>query len=103
MSKKKYRVHNWSDYNQCLVQRGSLTVWFDEKSISGWLSKPNLKRGRPQIYSDIAITCALIKSSISFTFEVHARISNKLDQTFWTAIADTSLHNIMQTPRSIRD
>ncbi len=31
--KKKYRVRNWGEYSKGLVNRGSLTVWFDEKSI----------------------------------------------------------------------
>jgi len=61
MSKKKtYRIRNWHDYNKALVNRGSLTVWFDSKSIAGWHSQPpNGSRGRPQIYSDLAIECCL--------------------------------------------
>jgi hypothetical protein len=33
MGKKQYRVRNWSNYNKTLVQRGSVTFWFDKKSI----------------------------------------------------------------------
>ena len=31
MTKQPYRVRNWKKYNRSLVQRGSLTVWIDEK------------------------------------------------------------------------
>lgn len=64
MAKQDYRVRNWSDYNQSLIQRGSLTFWFDEESIANWLAEPAFKRGRPQIYSDIAIECALMIGSV---------------------------------------
>lgn len=58
--KKKYRIHNWSEYNKALVNRGSLTVWFDEKSISEWYNvQASGQRGRPYDYSNTAILCAL--------------------------------------------
>lgn len=58
--RKKYRIHNWREYNKALVNRGSLTVWFDEKSIEEWYNtKLSGQRGRPHNYSDAAITCAL--------------------------------------------
>jgi len=60
MPKRHYRVRNWKDYNKSLVNRGSLTFWFDEKSIEQWQAhSPNNKRGRPFIYADIAIECML--------------------------------------------
>ena len=58
--KKKYRVHNWKEYNKGLVSRGSLTVWFDADSIASWENKARTgQRGRPQLYSDLAIQCCL--------------------------------------------
>ena len=60
MPKRHYRVRNWKDYNKSLVKRGSLTFWFDEKSIQYWqVNSPKNKRGRPFIYADIAIECML--------------------------------------------
>ena len=47
-----------------MIQRGSLTFWFDEKSVADWLAQSAFKRGRPQTYSDIAIECTLIIGSI---------------------------------------
>lgn len=58
--KIKYKVKNWSDYNKSLINRGSITFWFSEESIKNWNSKEHTgKKGRPEIYSDEAILCAL--------------------------------------------
>ncbi|OGT30393.1 MAG: hypothetical protein A3E87_01535 [Gammaproteobacteria bacterium RIFCSPHIGHO2_12_FULL_35_23] len=61
MAKKlAYLIRNWSEYNKALVNRGNLTVWFDQNSTSAWhnINLTN-KRGRPQGYSDLAIQCCL--------------------------------------------
>lgn len=59
-AKKSYRVSNWSSYNRSLIERGSLTIWFNETAIEKWnaIDKTG-KRGRPGTYSDIAIETAL--------------------------------------------
>lgn len=58
--KPVYRLRNWKQYNQALVQRGSLTLWFDDSSIAGWCAaKDPDKLGAPTIYSDSAIVCVL--------------------------------------------
>ena len=36
MGKSKHKISNWKQYNQALVQRGSLTVWMDEQAIQQW-------------------------------------------------------------------
>ena len=33
MGKSKHQISNWKQYNQALVQRGSLTLWMDEQAI----------------------------------------------------------------------
>lgn len=54
MTKKVYRVRNWSEYNKGLVSRGSLIVWFNKEHIrSSEGSHGN------QSYSDSLILCAL--------------------------------------------
>jgi hypothetical protein len=58
--KKQYRIRNWREYNKALVNRGSLTIWFDEESIAEWHNTHlSGQRGRPHDYSDTAIICAL--------------------------------------------
>ena len=54
----KYKIQNWSSYNQSLIQRGSLTFWFDEEAIAKWRFSTRKKTvGRPKTYSDLAIEC----------------------------------------------
>lgn len=60
MTKARYRIRNWKDYNKSLIQRGSITVWFSEDAIIKWRAASTGKRGRPSIYSDDAILTALL-------------------------------------------
>nr|AKN39844.1 Mobile element protein [Vibrio tasmaniensis] len=39
MPKPCYKTTNWKQYNQSLINRGSLTFWIDEEAISGWAAK----------------------------------------------------------------
>jgi hypothetical protein len=58
--KDKYRIRNWKEYNQSLVNRGSITFWFDENAIGKWYSVERVgKPGRSDTYSDDAIRCGL--------------------------------------------
>jgi len=63
MTKKKaqYRVRNWREYNDALVQRGSLTLWIEESVLSQWhVNERKGKRGAPTRYSDWLIQMALV-------------------------------------------
>lgn len=61
MAKQQYKIRNWRDYTQALVNRGSIILWFDEELIKQWyVTEKTEKRGRPKKYSDIAIQAALI-------------------------------------------
>jgi transposase len=52
----KYRLRNWNEYNESLVNRGSLTLWFSEDVISAWKNQARSgKRGRPKKYDETAI------------------------------------------------
>ena len=58
--KSKYRIRNWPDYNTALVQRGSLCLWLDEETVQNWHNQERTKkRGKPKLYSNQAIACAL--------------------------------------------
>jgi hypothetical protein len=60
-----YRVRNWNQYNTALVQRGSLTLWFDKDAIVAWQNQEQTaKRGAPKTYSDTAIVCALTLAAV---------------------------------------
>lgn len=58
--KRTYQVTNWKQYNQSLVRRGDITIWFSDEALQHW-KHPNryTKVGRPFIYSDTAIECLL--------------------------------------------
>ena len=77
--KQQYKIRNWKEYNQALVQRGSLTYWFDEDVIAAWHNieenNDTCRRGRPPIYSDMAIICAL---SLKVLFQLPLRATEGL-------------------------
>ena len=59
--KGKYKITNWSKYNESLVQRGSVTFWFSEDVLSQWHhSNLQPRRGHPFVFSDTAIECLLV-------------------------------------------
>ena len=61
----KYQVRNWSEYNKALISRGSLTLWVDEQAVSAWRRQGAPQgRGRPQVYTDTAIECALVVRAV---------------------------------------
>ncbi|HET8669649.1 MAG TPA: IS5 family transposase [Candidatus Saccharimonadales bacterium] len=58
---RRYHIRNWPQYITALINRGSLTLWIDHHSINHWLNaRPAAGRGRPLLYADAAITCALL-------------------------------------------
>src|ERR1700722_16184417 len=59
ISKARYRVTNWPEYDAALVQRGSITVWFTEKAVAAWHAPATGARGGQPIYSAIAIETGL--------------------------------------------
>jgi len=65
MGKSKGKMTNWKQYNQALVNRGSITFWIDEEAISNWYSTTlSGRRGRSNTYSDTAIETALMLKGI---------------------------------------
>jgi len=64
-SKAKYRVTNWREYDRALVQRGAITLWFEEGFLrEHWLAQSTGKRGAPLIYSDAAIQALLMLKAV---------------------------------------
>ena len=59
MSKKTYRVRNWSQYNKSLVKRGDITFWFSPEMIKEWTEGGNQNTHGNQVYPDMIILCAL--------------------------------------------
>jgi hypothetical protein len=61
MSKQKFKVTNWRNYNKALINRCSVTFWLDDEAIQTWY-EPAIRtsRERPQHYSELAITTVLV-------------------------------------------
>ncbi len=57
--KQKHKVMNWREYDASLRQRGSLTVWFTDKTIKGWRAEPRTTPGGQPWCSSLAILTAL--------------------------------------------
>lgn len=59
--KQRYKITNWSAFNEALVNRGSLTLWIEDSQVECW-HKPERSgyRGSPMTYSDAAIQCGLM-------------------------------------------
>lgn len=58
--KGTYKITNWRQYNESLVQRGSITYWFSDEVLAQWHhANRRCKVGHPFVYSDTAIECLL--------------------------------------------
>lgn len=58
--KKQYKVRNWREYNQALVDRGKIAFWITDEALRAWQEKQKTgKRGKPKLYSNLAIETAL--------------------------------------------
>lgn len=62
--KKRYRVTNWTEYNESLRQRGDLTIWFNDDALGLWSAPCRISRGGQAKYSDLAITLCLTLSLV---------------------------------------
>ncbi len=60
MNNLHYKTTNWKQYNQALINRGSLTFVIDAEAIQLWNQTKPVNSGRSRLFSDLAITMALI-------------------------------------------
>ena len=78
MTKAKYRLKNWAEYNKSLINRGSINLWIDEDLEKDWFYKKpskrdkNKKLGRSFTYSNKAIELCLIIRNI---FKLNLRMT----------------------------
>jgi len=86
--KKQYKVRNWREYNQALVDRGKILFWITEEAMKKWQEEQKTgKRGKPQTFSNTAIQTALtlqqvfhlpLRSTEGFLASILARIAPDL-------------------------
>jgi Transposase DDE domain len=109
MAKNIYKVRNWKDYNQALVNRGNLTVWVDEEAIAGWHAvEPTGKKGRVPTYSDLAIECALtlrgilrfpLRQTQGFLEGLFTMLAIKLDVPSYVTLSRRAERLAVEIPR----
>jgi len=68
--KEKYRLTNWSAYNQGLKQRGSLTLWLCEEVAQQWYHQGPRQKGGQFIYAN---DCILLLLTLKVTFKLPFR------------------------------
>lgn len=77
--KDKYRVTNWSFYNKSLVNRGNITLYFDESVVEKWYSDSPCQRGGQEIYSDVCIeTIMMLKTVFKLAYRQTEGFVNSL-------------------------
>jgi len=57
IKKQKYKVSNWSDYNNSLKDRGNIEVWLSQYLINHWTHEERIYdgTGSSKYYTDEAI------------------------------------------------
>lgn len=63
-TKQHYRLTNWPDYNKALIERGSLTLWLDEHTLTHWYYQGPSTPGGLFRYSDQCIQAALALKAV---------------------------------------
>ncbi|WP_074882199.1 IS5 family transposase [Pseudovibrio axinellae] len=63
-NKAEYKVTNWALYNESLRRRGDIAIWVDASIANGWFAPAGKHRGRPCIFSELAIETCLIARSV---------------------------------------
>jgi hypothetical protein len=97
MSKKVYKIKNWKEYNNALVNRGNITIWFSDDALKNWYSGRNdLGRGRPYVYSDACIELALtikhlyqlpLRATVGFLTGMFSLLEIKLDVPHYSRLS----------------
>ncbi len=103
------KVRNWSQYNESLKKRGSLSLWISEDAIEKWRSpKDPHFIGAPQQYSDDAILSMMAlkvvynlsyRQLIGFVFSIFSLMKIILKIPHFTTVAERakSLGNHLST------
>jgi hypothetical protein len=86
MSKDKYKVTNWSEYNNGLKKRGSINLWVCSNLSEQWSWEGKSKRGGQYEYSNVAIElCLTIRKVYSLGLrQTEGFLSSFFDQCGWS-------------------
>lgn len=78
--KTSYKVKNWAQYNQSLINRGSLTIWITPEVLEGWKDKRPAQQGAQFTYSDLAIEALL---ALKFLLKMPYRATQGFGQSLF--------------------
>lgn len=81
--KVKYKPRSWAEYNKSLIQRGSLSLWINEKILEHWCSTETGQRGSPKQYSDLAIKSLL---ELKYLFNLTLRATEGFIQSLFNLL-----------------
>jgi DDE family transposase len=97
-AKVKYQVLNWSTYNQALVSRGDITIYFSDEVTSNWYSDLPNQRGAQPIYSDLCMETLLM---LKVVFKLGYRQAQGFAQSLFKLmdLADLSVPSYTQICR----
>ena len=77
--KERFKLSNWSSYNESLKKRGSLTIWFEAGMRANWLYNGRQKPGGQKIYGEVAIEfCLTIRSLFRLPYRQTEGMVNSL-------------------------
>jgi hypothetical protein len=44
-TKQKYKLRNWSEYNEALRRRGDITIWLSSDAVAQWYKQDRVAPG----------------------------------------------------------
>jgi Transposase DDE domain len=109
--KGQYRISNWSEYNESLVKRGSITLWISTEDTGAWQPEELPKRGGQRRYSDGAIQCLLmvrgffhltLRATEGFARSLLELMTLKLTVPDYTTICKRSKELAVRLPRKAK-
>lgn len=62
--KIKYQILNWREYNRALVNRGDITIYFNDEVQEKWYSDLPNQRGAQEVYSDLCIETLIMLKAV---------------------------------------
>jgi hypothetical protein len=81
--KAAYKVKNWAQYNQSLINRGSLTIWITPEVLESWKDQRPAQRGAQFAYSDLAIEALL---TLKFLLKLPYRAAQGFGQSLFNLL-----------------
>ena len=97
ITKPKYKVTNWKEYNAGLGKRGSLTLWFSDDVAREWYDTRPSQKGGQYEYSD---SCIIMLSTLKSVFRLPFRqLSGFVASLFELMLVDLEVPSYTQICR----